>query len=74
MFQHIYNSALFWADKVVALTENARDIYWLAQCMYLLKQYHRAAHLLRTKNLEKVFINVDRNLQFIELHCKCCEN
>ncbi|CAH1176896.1 unnamed protein product [Phaedon cochleariae] len=50
---HIYNSALFWADKVVAVTGNPRDVYWLAQCMYLLKQYHRAAHLLRSNNLEK---------------------
>ncbi|XP_019868674.1 cell division cycle protein 16 homolog isoform X2 [Aethina tumida] len=50
---HVYSSALFWADKVVALTGNPRDIYWLAQCMYLLKQYHRAIHLLRSQNLEK---------------------
>ncbi|KAG5887178.1 hypothetical protein JTB14_028981 [Gonioctena quinquepunctata] len=50
---HVYNSALFWADKVVAITGNPRDVYWLAQCMYLLKQYHRAAHLLRSKSLEK---------------------
>lgn len=54
---HIYNSALFWADKVVALSEgNPKDIYWLAQCMYLLKQYHRAAHLLKTRNLDKTYI------------------
>nr|CAH7754237.1 unnamed protein product [Callosobruchus chinensis] len=50
---HVYNAALFWADKVVALTGNPRDVYWLAQCMYLLKQYHRAAYLLRSKNLDK---------------------
>ncbi|KAJ8962121.1 hypothetical protein NQ318_018078 [Aromia moschata] len=50
---HVYGSALFWADKVVALTGNPRDVYWLAQCMYLSKQYHRAAHLLRSRNLEK---------------------
>ncbi|CAH0552716.1 unnamed protein product [Brassicogethes aeneus] len=53
---HAYKSALFWADKVVALTGNPRDVYWLAQCMYLLKQYHRAAHLLRSKNLEKSYV------------------
>nr|XP_023012810.1 cell division cycle protein 16 homolog [Leptinotarsa decemlineata] len=50
---HVYTAALFWADKVVAITGNPRDVYWLAQCMYLLKQYHRAAHLLKSKNLEK---------------------
>lgn len=54
---HAYNTALFWADKVVALTSgNPRDIYWLAQCMFLLKQFHRAVHLLRSKNLDKTYI------------------
>ncbi|PSN43921.1 Cell division cycle protein 16 [Blattella germanica] len=51
---HLYNAALFWADKVVSLSNGeARDVYWLAQCMYLMKQYHRAAHLIRSKGLEK---------------------
>ncbi|KAK9882233.1 hypothetical protein WA026_019747 [Henosepilachna vigintioctopunctata] len=53
---HMHETALYWADKVVSITENPRDIYWLAQCMYHLKQFHRAVHLLRTKNLEKTFI------------------
>lgn len=54
---HIYNAALFWADKVVALSGGSpKDVYWLAQCMFLLKQYHRAASLLQTKNLDKTYI------------------
>ncbi|CAG9769256.1 unnamed protein product [Ceutorhynchus assimilis] len=53
---HIYSSALFWADKVVTLTDNPRDVYWLAQCMFLQKQYHRAAFLLQSKNLDKTHI------------------
>ncbi|KAJ8974104.1 hypothetical protein NQ317_003904 [Molorchus minor] len=53
---HVYGSALFWADKIVALTEDAKDIYWLAQCMFLQKQYHRAAHLIRSRNLEKTHV------------------
>ncbi|XP_044262196.1 cell division cycle protein 16 homolog [Tribolium madens] len=53
---HGYQSALFWADKVVTLTGNPRDVYWLAQCMFMLKQYHRASHLLRSKNLDKSYI------------------
>ncbi|XP_018334446.1 cell division cycle protein 16 homolog [Agrilus planipennis] len=54
---HIYQAALFWADKVVALTNgNPKDVYCLAQCMYMLKEYHRAAHLLRSRNLEKKFV------------------
>lgn len=50
----LYSSALFWADKVVSLSsEDPEDIYWLAQCMYLLKQYHRAAELIMNRGLEK---------------------
>ncbi|XP_053593265.1 cell division cycle protein 16 homolog [Microplitis demolitor] len=51
---HLYSAALFWADKVVSLSnEEPRDICTLAQCMYLMKQYHRAAHLIRSRGLEK---------------------
>ncbi|CAH1379766.1 unnamed protein product [Tenebrio molitor] len=53
---HAYQAALFWADKVVALTSSPRDVYWLAQCMFLLKQYHRASHLLRSRNLDKNYV------------------
>ncbi|CAG9830325.1 unnamed protein product [Diabrotica balteata] len=62
---HIYSTALFWADKVVALTGHPKDIYSLAQCMFLLKQYHRAAHMLKSKNLEKT------NLQCTYLTARC---
>ncbi|KAK6622538.1 hypothetical protein RUM44_002350 [Polyplax serrata] len=49
---HRYNTALFWADKVHNLSKgNQNDIYWLAQTLYLSKQYHRAAHLIKSKNL-----------------------
>lgn len=50
------DTALFWADKVVTLTEDPRDIYWLANCMYRLKQYHRAVHLLKSRKLDKTYI------------------
>ena len=51
----MYEAALFWADKVTALTNgNPRDVYWQAQCMYHLKQYHRAVHLLQMHKLDKV--------------------
>ncbi|KAJ9575801.1 hypothetical protein L9F63_007342 [Diploptera punctata] len=54
---HLYSAALFWADKVVSLSNGeAKDVYWLAQCMYLTKQYHRAAHLIRSRGLEKTHI------------------
>ncbi|XP_072759210.1 cell division cycle protein 16 homolog [Anoplolepis gracilipes] len=51
---HLYSAALFWADKVVSLSnEDPKDICTLAQCMYLMKQYHRAAHLIKRYGLEK---------------------
>lgn len=56
--QHLYSAALFWADKIVSLSNGEpRDVYWLAQCMFHMKQYHRAAHLIRSRGLEKVRIN-----------------
>ncbi|XP_066994017.2 cell division cycle protein 16 homolog isoform X2 [Anabrus simplex] len=54
---HLYSAALFWADKIVTLTkDNAQDVYWLAQCMYLLRQYHRAAHVIKSRGLEKTHL------------------
>lgn len=48
-----YKSALFWAEKVCCLTENdPTDVYYQAQCMFLMKDYHRAAHLIRLHKLE----------------------
>ncbi|XP_048517340.1 cell division cycle protein 16 homolog [Dendroctonus ponderosae] len=50
---HMYTAALFWADKIVVQTDSPRDVFWLAQCMYLQKQYHRAAFLMQSRNLDK---------------------
>ncbi|XP_064413680.1 cell division cycle protein 16 homolog isoform X2 [Latimeria chalumnae] len=54
--QQQYQSALFWADKVASLShEDPQDIYWQAQCLYLTAQYHRAAHALRSRKLDKLY-------------------
>ncbi|XP_015597960.1 cell division cycle protein 16 homolog isoform X2 [Cephus cinctus] len=54
MFTHLYSAALFWADKVLSLSNgDPKDVCSLAQCMFLMKQYHRAAHLIRSHGLEK---------------------
>ncbi|KAH0502455.1 Cell division cycle protein 16-like protein [Microtus ochrogaster] len=54
--QQQYQSALFWADKVASLShEEPQDVYWLAQCLYLTAQYHRAAHALRSRKLDKMY-------------------
>lgn len=39
---------------MVALSEhNPDDVYWEAQCMFLLREYHRAAHIIKLRGLEK---------------------
>ncbi|XP_055492604.1 cell division cycle protein 16 homolog isoform X1 [Leucoraja erinacea] len=54
--QQQYQSALFWADKVASLShEEPQDIYWLSQCLYLTAQYHRAAHAIRSRKLDKLY-------------------
>ncbi|XP_045560323.1 cell division cycle protein 16 homolog isoform X8 [Salmo salar] len=59
--QQQYQSALFWADKIASLshvvpfTEDPQDIYWLAQCLYLTSQYHRASHALRSRKLDQLY-------------------
>ncbi|KAL1497312.1 hypothetical protein ABEB36_008296 [Hypothenemus hampei] len=60
-----YNTAMFWADRVVVLTDNSKDVFWLAHCMYMEKQYHRAAFLLKARNLEK------KNILCTSLAAKC---
>ncbi|CAL1582542.1 unnamed protein product [Knipowitschia caucasica] len=54
--QQQYQSALFWSDKIASLShEDPQDIYWLAQCLYLTSQYHRASHAIRSRKLDKIF-------------------
>ncbi|ALC46019.1 cdc16 [Drosophila busckii] len=49
-----YTTALFWAEKVAVLGGyEARDIYYLAQCMFLLGEFHRAAHTIQHYKLAK---------------------
>lgn len=49
-----HKSALFWAEKVAVLSNfNPKDVYQLAQCMFMLKEYNRAAHVIKSSGLEK---------------------
>lgn len=49
-----YKSALFWAEKVTVLSNNyPKDVYQLAQCMFMLREYNRAAHVIKNSGLEK---------------------
>lgn len=55
--QRRYKTALFWAEKAVALGDNhPKDIYWWTHCMLLLREYHRAAHIIKLHGLEKTNI------------------
>ncbi|XP_055632512.1 cell division cycle protein 16 homolog [Toxorhynchites rutilus septentrionalis] len=61
-----YQTALFWAEKVTVLSNNdPRDVYWLAQCMFLLREFHRAAYVIRNRGLDK------RNLLCHYLAAEC---
>ncbi|XP_055614198.1 cell division cycle protein 16 homolog [Uranotaenia lowii] len=49
-----YQTALFWAEKVTVLSNNdPLDVYWQAQCMFLLREFHRAAYVIRSRGLDK---------------------
>ncbi|XP_059610163.1 cell division cycle protein 16 homolog [Phlebotomus argentipes] len=48
-----YQTALFWAEKVAVMSKyETMDVYWYAQCLFLLEEYHRAAFVLRLHKLE----------------------
>ena len=50
--QHMYKTALFWADKVYTLSKKEpQDCLWLAHAFFLTKQFSRAVHLLKTNGL-----------------------
>ncbi|URE36296.1 Tetratricopeptide repeat [Musa troglodytarum] len=65
--KHLYSSAIFFADKVVAATGDPADIYMQAQALFLGRQYRRALHLLNSSQI------VLRDLRFRYLAAKCLE-
>ncbi|GAA5914858.1 hypothetical protein JCM6882_007823 [Rhodosporidiobolus microsporus] len=46
MTQHLYDSAKFWGGKVLGMTGNADDAFWLAQIHFLTHQYAQAERIL----------------------------
>ncbi|GAA5914945.1 uncharacterized protein JCM6883_001771 [Sporobolomyces salmoneus] len=46
MTQHLYDSAKFWGGKVLGLTDNPDDAFWLAQIHFLTSQYAQAERIL----------------------------
>ncbi|KAA3467764.1 anaphase-promoting complex subunit 6 isoform X1 [Gossypium australe] len=65
--KHLYSSAIFFADKVAAITNDPADIYMQAQALFLGRHFRRAYHLL---NASKI---VFRDLRFRYLAAKCLE-
>lgn len=60
-----YESASFWAEKVLFITNDPNDAYERARCLYNLKQYHRAAHTIKSRNLHQT------NLSCLYLAAQC---
>lgn len=49
LMQHQYHTAEFIGDKVLALTNDPNDAFWLAQVYFSSRNYLRAKHLLTSK-------------------------
>ncbi|KAH8556715.1 hypothetical protein BGW37DRAFT_473816 [Umbelopsis sp. PMI_123] len=47
--QHLYETAAYFGEKVVAKTGDTNDVYWLAQVYHQSGQFDRAADLLKKK-------------------------
>uniref|UniRef100_A0A2P2K9Y9 Uncharacterized protein MANES_15G095700 n=1 Tax=Rhizophora mucronata TaxID=61149 RepID=A0A2P2K9Y9_RHIMU len=65
--KHLYSSAIFFADKVAALTNDPADVYMQAQALFLARHFRRAFHLLNSSHI------VLRDLRFRFLAAKCLE-
>ncbi|BGP06853.1 anaphase-promoting complex subunit Cut9 [Rhodotorula toruloides] len=46
MTQHLYDSAKFWGGKVLEMTGNPDDAFWLAQIHFLTHQFSQAERIL----------------------------
>lgn len=53
IMQHHYHSAEYIGDKILALTNDPNDAFWLAQVYYLSEQYTRARQVLLRQELDR---------------------
>ncbi|GEM06673.1 cell division control protein 16 [Rhodotorula toruloides] len=51
MIQHLYDSAKFWGGKVLEMTGNPDDAFWLAQIHFLTHQFAQAERILTAPRL-----------------------
>ncbi|EPE24817.1 TPR-like protein [Glarea lozoyensis ATCC 20868] len=63
--KHQYDSAIFIGDKLLAITQNDKDAFWLAQVHFSTGNYTRAQSFLAKQNL------IERNpsCQYLAAHC-----
>lgn len=64
-----YQSASFWSEKVLFMTNDPNDAYERARCLYNLKEYHRAAHTIKSRN----FHDTDLSCLYIAAQCHFME-
>ncbi|CAG8747256.1 4149_t:CDS:2, partial [Cetraspora pellucida] len=63
-FKNLYETAVFWGNKVMTMTGDSNDVLWLAQVHYNMGQYVRAQNLIW--NL------IDSSVVCRFLAAKCC--
>ncbi len=57
--KHLYDSAIFFADKLACFTNNAPiEVYNLANAFFVARQHRRCLHLLRNSGF------VDKDIRF----------
>lgn len=57
LMQHHYKTAEYIGDKVLALTDDPNDAFWLAQVHYSNGNYYRARQLLSYKDLDTTSVS-----------------
>ncbi|EIE23608.1 TPR-like protein [Coccomyxa subellipsoidea C-169] len=64
--KHLYDSAIFYADKLVTMSNGASaDVYTLAEAFYMGRQWRRALALLRNAGL----IEADIRCRYLAARC-----
>lgn len=63
--KHLYENAIFFADKLVSLSKSPDDVYRLVQGYLFTKQYRRALHVLQTTGLK----TAESRFRYISARC-----
>ena len=63
--KHLYSSAIFFADKIAAVTNDPADVYMQAQALFLGRHFRRAYHLLNASH----FVRTDLRFRYLAAKC-----